>query len=340
MRGHCAPQQSSPRRTLPHRRRATTDPAREAARLAESLRIAVMRVTSLQRQLQRQCRNLHGGQNNGGQQPTPPPPQKSRPPPPPPSSDTPASPQNARQRRSKARATQRWHKMHNSNPLEENLSPPQPTASGQPIARAFPSFAGTPATALSATVTASSRQQSVSDSTVREMPESAQLPPVSAQEPYTPEWQQQTAPIPLTLAFLVAPRRHQPAAEGKRRALEGPPGLNPPRPPIPSTLPPTAGPTIRSPHPDRSSPRPPRHHRRFTPYPAPATTPASHLVTHFDPTHADTSHPVTRLHLQPVHLRPLHRHAHLHTSQSNPSSTSRLSLRTCRHSHRPVPYTP
>ena len=126
-----------------------------------------MRVTSLQRQLQRQCRNLHGGQNNGGQQPTPPPPQKSRPPPPPPSSDTPASPQNARQRRSKARATQRWHKMHNSNPLEENLSPPQPTASGQPIARAFPSFAGTPATALSATVTASSRQQSVSDSTVR-----------------------------------------------------------------------------------------------------------------------------------------------------------------------------
>ena len=50
------------------------------------------------------------------------------------------------------------------------------------------------------------------------MPGPTQLPPVSAQEPYTPEWQQQRAPIPLTpeaiqltLAFLVSPRRHQPA---------------------------------------------------------------------------------------------------------------------------------
>ena len=268
----CASQSSSPRRASSYRR-ADFAPACDIARLDASLRNAASLISCLRRQLQQQRRQFPDSHFHAHH----PPQQKAETPPRPPQSppnDGKTATKNARQRRSTRRATQRWHQRENSSSLEEILSSPISTSNDEATAGAYPVFIGTALSAVSTATAASSRQQCVSDSTVREMPEPTQLPPVSAQ-PYTPAWQQQTAPISLTpkavqltLAPLVAPRRHQPAAEGKRRALEGPPGLNPPQPPIPSTLPPTAGPAIRSPHPDRSSPRLPRHHRRFTPYPA------------------------------------------------------------------------
>ena len=59
MRGRCASQQAlaSPRRTLPHRYQAASDPAREAACLVASLRIAASHILQLQRTLQRQVRH-------------------------------------------------------------------------------------------------------------------------------------------------------------------------------------------------------------------------------------------------------------------------------------------
>ena len=91
-------------------------------------------------------------------------------------------------------------------------------------------------------------------------------------------WQQQEAPlfftpdtIQTTLAFLVAPRHHVPAEDGKRRAIEAPPGLNLANlTPILTSPPPAADPAdpaiIRTPRPDCTSLRPTRHSHRFAPY--------------------------------------------------------------------------
>ena len=122
---HSAAQCSAPRRTAPHRRRATSDPTREIARLAASLRIAASRIARLRSMLQQQRRQQADGQqqHNHGHQPAHPE-APSTPRQPPADIAQPKHP-NARQRRSARRAAQWWQNQQKCSSLEKNLSSPQ-----------------------------------------------------------------------------------------------------------------------------------------------------------------------------------------------------------------------
>ena len=232
-REHSAAQCSAPRRTAPHRRRATSDPTREIARLAASLRIAASRIARLRSMLQQQRRQQADGQqqHNHGHQPAHPE-APSTPRQPPADIAQPKHP-NARQRRSARRAAQWWQNQQKCSSLEKNLSSPQPARISRTTDEASPTFATTMPHADSAAPDDSNRQHIVS--AVREnipQPAAAMQPQPQPSPPMQPEQQLPPAvpPAPPTLSDAPvddapAARLPEPTGDGKRRAIEAPPGV-------------------------------------------------------------------------------------------------------------------
>ena len=234
-REHCAAQSSSPRCAPTYRWRATSDPAREVARLAASLRIAVTRVAQLQRTLQHQRRKGQSDQYNHGDQP--PQPEAASLPRPSATGRFEAAKvaMNARQKRSARRAANWRQQKRNSNPLESTLSPPQPPASCEMLAGASPVFNESISTADSTATTDDSRQQTVSGVRETPQPSDSQLQPT--QQPMSQPPQQPVSPVPAVqprsplsppVTATAISRRPEPTGNGKRRAVENPPSLPPP----------------------------------------------------------------------------------------------------------------
>ena len=273
---NCAPQGSSPRRTPSHRRRAATDPARDIARLAASLRIAASRIAQLQRTLHKQHRKACGDQHSDLGQPA----QHGAALPTQPPTDSAAEPHlNARQRRSAQRAKQWWQRRDNSYSLVFSTSPPISTAADEDRAGACPAPNISSTSADSTTTADHSAPSTVSG--VREIPApstTAQLqstqqlspPPPQFTPPPAPPSVPAPAPSPLlpTMHAYTAARRPEPTGDGKRQAVESSPTLQPPGlTPITTASPaPSTTPTLPPNPPDRPHLHHLRRSRRSTPY--------------------------------------------------------------------------